>query len=203
MLLDCYRDTTSVPYGDFLIELPPHRDDRLRYCPNTGSFPTKFHIPERWKHEKLLADEHTKSLIFKCSNLFPTTAKIISFSLAQQSLSSYSAKARKLSTVLKQNLQSIKTHQVANFKNKVGVFSLKRTTWKQRRDFLTSENSTQLMKFFSPPIITLLSFNGTVCSRPCFCLPQKFQYPDSYEAGTSKNQAEQCFAYQVDPLENK
>ena len=105
--------------------------------------------------------------------------------------------------MLKQNLQSIKTHQVANFKIKVGVFSLKRTAWKQRRDFLTSENSTQLMKFFSRPNITLLSFNGTVCARPCFCLPQKFQYPDSYEAGASKNQAEQCLAYQVDPLEKK
>ena len=34
---DWYRDATSVPYGQFLIDLSPRRYDRLRYYKNTGS----------------------------------------------------------------------------------------------------------------------------------------------------------------------
>ena len=37
-----YRDATSVPYCLLLIELSPRTDDRLRYCTNTGSIPSKF-----------------------------------------------------------------------------------------------------------------------------------------------------------------
>ena len=61
-LLDWYRDATSVPFGHLLIDLSPRADDRLRYCTNTGSNPSKFYIPERMKLSKILDDEHTKSL---------------------------------------------------------------------------------------------------------------------------------------------
>ena len=46
-LVDWYRDATSVPYGHLLIDLYPHTDDRLRYCTNTGSIPSKisYHGP--------------------------------------------------------------------------------------------------------------------------------------------------------------
>ena len=60
-LVDWYRDATSVPFGHLLIELP-RTDDRLRYCTNTGSIPSKFYIPDRLKQSKVLDDEHTKSL---------------------------------------------------------------------------------------------------------------------------------------------
>ena len=43
-LIDWYRDKTSVPYGHLLIYLSPRKDDRLRYCTNTGSFHSKFYI---------------------------------------------------------------------------------------------------------------------------------------------------------------
>ena len=59
---DWYRDATSVPYGHSLIDLSPRTDDRIRYCTNSGSIPSKFYIPERLKLSKLLDDEHTKSL---------------------------------------------------------------------------------------------------------------------------------------------
>ena len=36
-----YRDATSVPFGHLLIDLSPRTDDRLRYCTNTGSTPSK------------------------------------------------------------------------------------------------------------------------------------------------------------------
>ena len=40
-LVDWYRDAKSVPFGYSLIDLSPHTDDRLRYCTNTGSIPSK------------------------------------------------------------------------------------------------------------------------------------------------------------------
>ena len=61
-LFDWYQDATSVPFGHLLIDLSPRTDDRLRYCTNTGSIPSKFFIPDRLKQSKILDDEHTKSL---------------------------------------------------------------------------------------------------------------------------------------------
>ena len=61
-LVDWYRDATSVPFGHLLIELSPRTDNRLRYCTNSGSVPSKFCIPERLKHLRTLDDEHTKIL---------------------------------------------------------------------------------------------------------------------------------------------
>ena len=61
-LVEWYRDATSVPFGHLLIDLSPRTDDRLRYCTNSGSVPSKFYIRERLKHLRTLDDEHTKSL---------------------------------------------------------------------------------------------------------------------------------------------
>ena len=58
-LVDWYRDATSVPFGHLLIDLSPRTDDRLRYCTNSGSVPSKFYFPERLKHLRTL---DTKSL---------------------------------------------------------------------------------------------------------------------------------------------
>ena len=61
-LVDWYRDATSVHFGHLLIDLSPRTDDRLRYCTNSGSVPSKFYILECLKHSRNLEDEHTKSL---------------------------------------------------------------------------------------------------------------------------------------------
>ena len=61
-LVDWYRDATSVPFRHLLIDLSPQTDDRLHYCTNSGSVPSKFYIPERLKHLRTLDNEHTKSL---------------------------------------------------------------------------------------------------------------------------------------------
>ena len=61
-LVDWYRDATSVPFGHLLVDFSPRTDDRLRYCTNTGSIPSKFCIPDRLKQSNFLDDEHTKSL---------------------------------------------------------------------------------------------------------------------------------------------
>ena len=61
-LVDWCRDATSVPFGHLLIDSSPRTDDRLRYCTNTGSIPSKFYIPGRLKQSTFLDDECTKSL---------------------------------------------------------------------------------------------------------------------------------------------
>ena len=61
-LVDWYRDATSVPFRHLLIDLSPRTDDRLRYCTNTGSIPSKFYIPDQLKQSKVLDKDHTKSL---------------------------------------------------------------------------------------------------------------------------------------------
>ena len=61
-LVNWYRGATSVPFGHFLIHLSPRTDNRLCFCTNTGSIPSKFNIPDRLKQSKILDDEHTKSL---------------------------------------------------------------------------------------------------------------------------------------------
>ena len=61
-IVDWYRDATSVPFGHLLIDLSPRTDDRLRYCTNTGSIPSKLYILDRLKQSKVLDEENTKSL---------------------------------------------------------------------------------------------------------------------------------------------
>ena len=62
VLGDWYRDATSVPFGHLLIDLSPRTDDRLSYCTNSGSAPSKFYLPERLNHLRSLDDEHTNTL---------------------------------------------------------------------------------------------------------------------------------------------
>ena len=61
-LVHWYRDAASVPFGHLLIDLSPRTNNRLRYCTNSWSVPSKFFIPERLKHLKTLDDERAKSL---------------------------------------------------------------------------------------------------------------------------------------------
>ena len=61
-LVDWYPDATSVPYSQLLIELLQRTDDRLRYCRNTGSIPSKFYNPDRLKRSTFFDNEHIKSI---------------------------------------------------------------------------------------------------------------------------------------------
>ena len=83
-LVDWYRDATSVPFGQLLIDLSPRTDDRLRFCTNSGSVPSKFYITERLKQLRTLDDEHTKSLY--------SPSVPIAFSRVQKPLSSVMSK---------------------------------------------------------------------------------------------------------------
>ena len=77
-LVDGYGDATSVPFGLLLIDFSPRTDDRLPYCTNSGSVPSKFYIPDRLEHLGTLDDEHKnlstlqvfQSLSRKCKSHF-------------------------------------------------------------------------------------------------------------------------------------
>ena len=88
--------------------------------------------------------------------------------------------------LLKGNLQRIKRHHLVKFRSEVWLLFLKQSTWKQRRDILPSERGLQLIEVITPPVINHLFWCGPICSRSCFCVQQKFDYPVIYKAGTFK-----------------
>ena len=183
-LVDWYRDATSVPFGHLLIDLSPRTDDRLRYCTNTGSIPSKLYIPDRLKQSKVLNDEHTKSLYSpKVPIIFPQMQKSFPSVLPKRV---YPVSLRMHNKPAQRKLQSIKRHHATKFQSHVRLLSLKRTTWKQRRHLLASGSGLQLIKVFTLHVINQLSWYGPVCLRSLFSVQQKFDYPVSYKAGTSK-----------------
>ena len=135
-LFDWYRDATSVPFGHLLIDLWPWTDDRLSYCTNSGSVPSKFYTPERLKRLRTLDDEHTKSLY--------SPSVLIAFPQMQKPLFQFCPKefirflCEDIVNLLKGNLQTIKRHHVVKFQHEVWLLSVKRTTWKQKRNALSS-----------------------------------------------------------------
>ena len=81
-LVDWYRDATSVHFVHLLIDLSPRTDDRLRYCTNSGSVPSKLYLPECLKPLRTLDDEHTKSFHSPCAPIaFPQMQKPFSSAL--------------------------------------------------------------------------------------------------------------------------
>ena len=112
-----YRDATSVPFGHLVIDLSPRTDDRLHYCTNTRSNPSKFYIPDRLKNSKNFDSERTKSLYSRCVPII--------FPQMQQSFPSvlpkkvYPVSLRMHIKSAQKNLQSIKRHHVAKFQSEV------------------------------------------------------------------------------------
>ena len=154
-LVDWYRDATSVPFGHLLIDLTPRTDDRLRYCTNSGSVPSKFYIPERLKHLRTLDDEHTKSLYTPSVPIaFPQMQNLLPQSCPKEFIRFL---CERIVNRLKGNLQAIKRHHVVKIQDEVWLLSLKRTTWTQRRNVLSSEKGLQLIAVITPPVINPLS----------------------------------------------
>ena len=85
LLVDWYKDATSVPFGHLLIDLSPRTNDRLRYCTNSGKKPSKFYIPEHLQHLTILDDDHTKSLYSpSIPTLFPQVQNTVSPKLPER-----------------------------------------------------------------------------------------------------------------------
>ena len=185
-LLDWWRDATSVPNGHLLIQLSPCTVDRLRYCTISGSVLSKFYITDRFKHLQSLDHEHTDSVYFSSVPLvFPHMQKPFLLSCPKELIRFLYECIVK---ILRRNLQSIKRHHVKKLQNEMPSRSLKRITWKQRRDVLPSEKRLQLIKVNTLPVVNHLPWYGAVCSRPCLSIQQQleFEYSGSYKGGASK-----------------
>ena len=135
--IDWYRHATSVPFDHFLIDLSPWTDDRLHYCINKGSVPSKFYSPERSKHLRTLDAEHTKSLYSPSVQSLSRKCKSHFLQYCPKEFIRFLCEC--IVNLLKGNLQAIKRHQVVTVPDEVWLLSLKRTTWKQRRNVLSSE----------------------------------------------------------------
>ena len=163
-LVHWYRDATSFPFGHLLIDLSPRTDDRLRYCTNSGSVLSKFYAPERLKHLRTLDDEHTKSLYSPSVPIaFPQMQKPLSSVLLKRV---YPVSMRMHSESVKGNLQPIKRHHVVMFQDEVWLLSLKRTTWKQRRNVLSSKRiATNNRHYTSRPYSFVLILSSLFSSQ--------------------------------------
>ena len=137
-LVDWYRDATSVPFCQLLIDLSLRTDNRLRYCTNSGSVPSKFFIPDRLKHLRTLGDEHTKALYSPSVPIaFPQTQRSLSSVLPKRV---YPVSMRMHSKSAERKLANHKKkHHVVKFQHKIWLLLLKRTIWKQERNALSSE----------------------------------------------------------------
>ena len=89
-LVDWYRNAASVPYGHLLIDLSPRTDGSSTLLYKHRIHSLKISYPGPTETVKNFGRrKHRFSLLSKCSNHFPTNAKVFSFSLAQKRLSGF------------------------------------------------------------------------------------------------------------------
>ena len=171
-LVEWFRDATSVPFGHLLIDSSPRTEDRSRYCTNTGSIPLNFYIPDRLRQSIILDDEHTKFLYSpNVPIIFPQMQKCFP-----------SVLPKKVYPVsLRMHNKSAQRKPAKHKKTTRG-----KSFWRPERDILAWEKGAQLTKVNTLPVINLFFWYRAVCPRSCLCVPQKFDYPVSYKAGTSK-----------------
>ena len=147
-LVDWYRDATSVPFGHLLIELSPRTDDRLRYCTNSGSVPSKFYIPERLKNLRTLDDEHTKSLYSPSVPIvFPQMQKPISSVLPKRvypvSMRMHSKSTqRKLASYKKTSHGKVSRRSVVTIAKKNNLVAEKKRSFVRKRIATNSSHFT-------------------------------------------------------------
>ena len=183
-LVGSYRDAMSVLDGHLLTDLSPPTDHRLRYSTSTGYNLSKIYNPERLKQLTSFEDEHTRTFYSpSVPTILPQRQKSIPSVLSK---SFYPVSLRIHSKSARRKPARIKRHHRAKFQNEVQLLCLKRSTCKQRGEILASEKDLQLIEAFALTVINHFSWHGAGCPRSFFSVQQKFEYPVSYKAGTSK-----------------
>ena len=85
------------------------------------------------------------------------------------------------------------------FQNEVWLLSLKRLTWKQRRNLLSSEKGLQLLAVITPPVFNHLSEYVVV---PASLYNKSVTTQSVTKQELPKNRAEQPPTYRIDSLKN-
>ena len=156
-MVDWYRHATSVPFGRSLIDLSTRPGDRLRFCTNTGSLPSNrnFIYPTVRNSQKFWAmNTQNLSTLQVFQSFFQKCKSHFLHSCPKKFIRIL---CECIKNLLTGKLQSLKRHRVAKFPSEVRVLCLKRTTWKQRRKILASDEALQLIKVITPPLINHLS----------------------------------------------
>ena len=154
-LVDWYRDAMSVPFGHLLIDLSPRTDDRLRYCTNSGSVPSKFDIPERLKHLRTLDDEHTKSLYSPIVRIaFPQMQKSLCSILSKRV---YLLSMRMHSKSAQRKLASHKKTSRGKISRRNLVTIAKQNNLEAKKKRSVVKKGLQLRAVITPPVINHLS----------------------------------------------
>ena len=116
-------------------------------------FRQNFFVAERLKHLRTLNHEHTKSFYSPSVQFaFPQMQKPFSSDLLKRV---YPFALRIHGKSAQRKLASYKKPHVVKFQDEVWLLSLKRTTWKQRRNVLLSEKGLQLITVITPPSLII------------------------------------------------
>ena len=154
-LIDWYRDATSVPFGHLLVDLSPRTADRLRYCTNSGSVPSKCYLHERLKHLRTLDDEHTKSLHSPSVPIaFPQVQKPLSSVLPKRV---YPVSMRMHSKSTQRKLASPKKSSRGKVSRRSLATIAKKNNLEAKKKCSVSEKGLQLIAVITPPVNIHLS----------------------------------------------
>ena len=169
--VDWCGDATSVPFGHLLVDLSPRTDGRLHYCTNSGNIPSNFYVPDNLKHLKSLDDEHTKTLYSpSIPTLFPRMQNSVSKNLSKKIMRFLSQCTLNL---LQGNLSKLKKKSLPKVQRRNSRTEFKKNHLEATKKSTFVAKRFLLIKTLSPLVIIHLSWDGTVCSSTCFCLPQQ------------------------------
>ena len=184
-LFDWYRDATPVSYSPSLIDLSPWPGDRLRYCTNTGSIPSKFNVPERLKQLKSCDDENGKSLYSPSFSIFFAQMQKFFPSVLRKKVHQVPVRMYSKSSQRKPAKHKKRSSDKILQRSSIVIW-LQKIIWKQRRDVIASDKGLQPIEIVTPPVHNPLSGHGAIFSPSCFYLQQKFENPVSYRGRNSK-----------------
>ena len=181
-LVDLHRNATSVPYSHLLIDFSPRTDDRLRYCTNTGSIPSKFYIPDRLKQSKNLDDEHTVTLFYpSVQSLSHKSRGLFVQSCPEEFIRFYCECI--INLLQRKPAKHEKTSRGKISKRGLTVASETYTLQAKKRHSGVRKKITAHWSYYPSRYDP---FVLSVYPRSCFRVQQKLDYPVSYKAKTSK-----------------
>ena len=198
-LADWYRDATSIHFGHLLIDLFPRKDDRLHYCTNSGSVPSKISIADRLKHLRSLDDEHSKSVYSPSVPIaLPQMQKTL-FSVLPERVYPFSMRMnskstqRKLANHKKTSPGKVSRRSLVNIAKKNNLEAKKKTFCCQKKDC----NYWQSLHHQSLNICLYMEQNVLV---PASVFNKSVTTRSVVRQEVPKYQEEQAPTYQIDSL---
>ena len=161
-LVDWYWDATFVPFGYLLIDLSPRTDDRLRYCTNSGTVPSKYNTPDHLNLLRTFDDAQAKHLYApNVPVAFPQIQKSLSSVLPKRV---YTFSMQKRSKPTQRKVASQRKTSRGKVSRRSLVINIK------MKNLEAKKKGLQLIAVITPPVINHFSWYGAVFSCPSFCV---------------------------------